>query len=77
MSSDELKYLTESSEHSDIPAYLGINHFNDIEDSLLNVISVLFLTFWMHLKDAPEEERAQYGYEKVGGHFIAKRATGD
>lgn len=74
LSRDKLKALTDGFERGDVPTYLGINHFNEIEDSPLNVISVLFLTFWMHLKDAPGEERAQYGYEKIGGQFIAKRA---
>ena len=74
VSSDELKYFTEGFEQGDAPTYLGINHFNETEDSPLNVISVLFLTFWMNLKDAPEGERTQYGYEKMGGQFIAKRA---
>jgi len=73
-SREELRYFTEGSEPDDIPTYLGINHFNQIEDSPLNIVSVLFLTFWMHLKDASEQERAQYGYEKNGGQFIAKRA---
>ncbi|MFC1981650.1 hypothetical protein ACFLVN_05370 [Chloroflexota bacterium] len=73
-SNQDLKYFTKGVESGGIPTYLGINHFNEIEDSPLNVISVLFLTFWMHLKDAPEDERARYGYEKIGGQFIAKRA---
>jgi len=71
---DELKHLTEDYEQGDSPTYLGINHFNEAEDSLLNVVSVLFLALWMHLKDAPDEERSQYGYEKIGGQFIATRA---
>lgn len=73
-SGKELKYFTEGFEQGKLPTYLGINHFNEIEDSLLNVVSILFLTFWLHLKDAPEEERTQYGYEKNGGQFIARRA---
>jgi len=73
-SSAKLRYFTGSSGPDNIPTYLGINHFNEIEDSPLNVISVLLLTFWMNLKDASEQERAQYGYEKIGGQFIARRA---
>jgi len=73
-SREELKHFTGGSESGDIPTYVGINHFNEIEDSPLNVLSVLFLTFWMNLKNAPEQERAQYGYEKIGGQFIARRA---
>ena len=67
------KQLTEGSEKGGIATYLGINHFNEIEESPLNVISILFLTFWMQLKEAPKLERAQYGYEKMGGQFIARR----
>jgi hypothetical protein len=57
-----------------VPTYHGINHFNEVEDSPLNLISIVFLTFWLHLKDAPEEEREHYGYEKKGGFFVARRA---
>lgn len=71
---DQLKDFTEGSERGDVSTYLGINHFNEVEESFLNVISLLFLSFWMHLKDAPAGERSRYGYEKVGGHFIARRA---
>ena len=71
---DELEHLTERHEHGDSPTYLGINHFNEIEDSLLNAVSILLLTLWMHLKDAPDEEKVHYGYEKAGGQFIARRA---
>lgn len=74
VSSGEIRYFTEGSQQDAIPTYLGVNHFNDIEDSPFNVVSGLFLTFWLNLKGAPEEERAQYGYEKIGGQFIAKRA---
>ncbi len=70
----ELKHFTGGSESGDIPTYLGMNHFNEIEESPLNVLSILFLTFWMSLKEAPELEKAQYGYEKIGGQFIARRA---
>jgi hypothetical protein len=73
-SSDQPKYFTEGFEQGDVPTYLGINHFNEVEDSPLNTLSVLLLTFWMDLKDASEEESVQYGYEKIGGQFIAKRA---
>jgi hypothetical protein len=73
-SSGELRRLTKGSEQGGVPTFLGTNHFNGIEDSPLNIISVLFLTFWMRLTDAPKDERAQYGYEKTGAHFIARRA---
>lgn len=52
VSRDQLKDFTEGSERGDVPTYLGINHFNEVEESFLNVISLLFLSFWMHLKDA-------------------------
>jgi hypothetical protein len=74
VSDDKLEFLTDGSEDGDVPIYLGINHFNEIELSPLNILSVLFLAFWLDLRDAPEDERAQYGYEKTGGHFIAKKA---
>ena len=73
-SREELKQFTGGAESGSTPTYLGINHFNEIEDSPLNVLSVLLLTFWMDLKDAPEEEQARYGYDKIGAQFISRRA---
>lgn len=70
----ELKHLTDGLESGQVSTYQGINHFNEVEDSPLNFISIAFLTFWLRLKDAPQEERAKYGYEKNGGLFIARRA---
>lgn len=75
ISGDKLRELTDGNESGDAPTYLGINHFNEIEESPLNVTSIIFLTFWMSLKDAPESERTAYGYEKNGSNFIAKRAA--
>lgn len=71
---EELESFTNGFEKGKTPTYLGINHFNEIEESVLNVISIFFLTFWMRLKDAPENERVKYGYEKLGGKFIARCA---
>ncbi|MDY6912301.1 MAG: hypothetical protein SVM79_08105, partial [Chloroflexota bacterium] len=68
---DRLKELTGAQVRESGPVYMGINHFNDIEESPLNTISMVVLNFWMNLKDAPEDERARYGYEKVGGNFVA------
>ena len=70
----KLQNLTEGFEKGKAPTYLGINHFNEVEDSPLNIISIIFLTFWLSLQDAPKEERTNYGYEKNGGNFIARRA---
>ncbi|MFC1970947.1 hypothetical protein ACFLV0_03310 [Chloroflexota bacterium] len=71
-SRQELDHFTRGAEQRHIPIYLGLNHFNEVEESPLNAVSILFLTFWMRLKDAPEDEREQYGYEKIGGQFIAR-----
>jgi hypothetical protein len=56
------------------PSFLGINHFERLEQSLVNRFSFSVVTFWMHLQDAPSQERALYGYDKNGGLFIAHRA---
>ncbi|MFC2009401.1 hypothetical protein ACFLT3_00550 [Chloroflexota bacterium] len=74
MNEEELKRLTRGYEKSVSPTYTGINHFNEIDDSPLNAISLAILTFWIKLDKAPSEEKAKYGYEKLGGNFIARRA---
>ena len=71
---DLLRNYTDGFEHSAIPTYLGINHFEKLEDSIINKLSFSVVTFWMHLKDAPQEEKDLYGYNKNGGLFIARRA---
>jgi hypothetical protein len=55
-------------------AFNGINHFHAIEGAALNQAATALLTFLWHLQDAPPEERRRYGYERVGGHFVAHRA---
>ncbi len=72
--SAELSRLTDGYEQGKTPTYLGINLFNEMEESLLNMMSITFLTYWMNLKDASPDERARYGYEKVGAQFIARCA---
>lgn len=71
---DEIKSLTQGHEQGDTPTYKGTNQFNEIEESPLNAIGLIALTFWMKLANASKEERDLYGYEKIGGNFIARRA---
>jgi hypothetical protein len=52
----------------------GINHFNRIEHSPVNIAATSVLTFMWHLQKASDEEQAKYGYELKGGHFAAHRA---
>lgn len=61
-------------ERCETPTCLGINHFNRLEDSAINQLSFSVLTFWMHLKEAPKQERESYGHDRNGGLFIARRA---
>ncbi len=72
--SGDLGNYTEGFERGDAPTYLGINHFTKLEDSVINALSLSILTFWMHLKEAPQEERDLYGHNKDGAFFIARRA---
>ncbi len=65
---------TDGFERGDTPTFLGINHFENLEDSVVNALSVSILTFWMHLKDAPPDEKDRYGHNKDGAFFIARRA---
>ncbi|MDD5093497.1 MAG: hypothetical protein PHV74_03835 [Dehalococcoidia bacterium] len=71
---DELAGMSGEYEKGDVPTFIGINHFNEIDQSPLNAVSLTFLAFWMRLEEAKEGERTRYGYEKEGGHFIARRA---
>jgi hypothetical protein len=70
----ELNFYTEGFEKGDIPTFLGINCFKKYEESFLNMASMVVLTFWMNLKEAPQNERGKYGYDKKGGLFIARKA---
>jgi hypothetical protein len=69
-----LRDYTDGFERGETPTFLGINHFVKLEDSVINMLSLSILTFWMHLKEAPQEERDLYGYDKTGAFFIARRA---
>ena len=71
---DLIRNYTEGFERSAIPTYLGINHFEKLEDSLMNKLSFSVVNFWMHLKDAPPDEKSLFGYDKNGGLFVARRA---
>ena len=69
-----IQRYTEGTVRDDAPTYLGINHFNRLPDSVVNRFSFSVLTFWMHLNDAPKEERELYGHDRDGGLFIARKA---
>lgn len=72
--SGQLSFYTEGFEKGNVPTFLGINCFKEYKESFLNVAGISALTFWMNLKDAPEEEKQKYGYDKKGGLFIAGKA---
>jgi hypothetical protein len=59
---------------AEIKVLRGINHFNRIEGAPVNIAATTLLTFMWHLQKATDEEKAQYGYERKGGHFAAHRA---
>lgn len=69
-----IKHYTEEFERGETPTYLGINHFNKLEESVVNRFSFSVLTFWMNLEEAPQQERELYGHDRNGGLFIARRA---
>ena len=62
----QLSFYTEGFEKGNVPTFLGINCFKEYEESFLNVAGMAALTFWMNLKDAPDEEEKKYGYDKKG-----------
>lgn len=70
----QLRSYTEGFEEENVPTFLGINCFKEYDESLLNLAGMAVLNFWMNLKDAPEEEKQKYGYDKKGGLFIARKA---
>ena len=72
---DALRNYTDAFEKGEIPTYLGINHFEEMKQSVAMLFGYPILVFWMHLKDAPQQERNLYGYEKNGGLFIARQAA--
>ena len=74
ISSEELEFYTQGFEKGHTLTFLGINCFREYEESLLNIASMKVLSFWMRLKDVPEEEKLRYGYDKKGGLFIARKA---
>ena len=74
VSSDLLRSYTDGFEPGETPTYLGINHFVKLEESAVNKLGLSILTFWMHLHDAPQEERDLYKHSKNGALFIAQRA---
>lgn len=74
LSPDAVPDYTGGLNDASVPAFLGINHFEKLEQSLVNRFSFSVVSFWMHLQDAPPQERARYGYDRNGGLFIAQRA---
>lgn len=74
ISPTQLADYTDGIEKGVTPTYLGINHFEKLEESIVNSLSYPLLTFWLHLNDAPPEQKDLYGYDKNGGLFIARRA---
>lgn len=61
-------------EHGETPTYIGINHFNRLEESVMNRLSLSALTFWMGLKEVTPEEKELYGHDRDGGLFLARKA---
>lgn len=54
-------------------AFIGINHFHEIELKALNILAFHVLDLWMSLKPAPPEEQKAFDYEKNGGNFVAAK----
>ncbi|MGH9788477.1 MAG: hypothetical protein ACRD4U_07240 [Candidatus Acidiferrales bacterium] len=69
-----LQRYTDGVEPGSTPTYLGINHFNKLEESVVNKFSFSVLTFWMGLDSASPEERGRYGHDRNGGLFVSRRA---
>jgi hypothetical protein len=72
---DTLRSYTDGFEKGETPTYLGINHFEEMKQSVAMLLGYPILVFWMGLKDAPQQEHELYGYEKNGGLFIARQAA--
>jgi hypothetical protein len=70
-----LRNYTDGFEKGETPTYLGINHFEEMKQSVAMLLGYPILVFWMKLKDAPKPEHELYGYEKNGGLFIARQAA--
>jgi hypothetical protein len=70
-----LRNYTDGFEKGETPTYLGINHFEEMKQSVAMLLGYPILVFWMGLKDAPQQEHDLYGYEKNGGLFIARQAA--
>jgi hypothetical protein len=69
-----IQRYTEGTVRDHAPTYVGINHFNQLPDSVVNQFTFSVLSFWMHLKEAPKEEKDLYGHDRDGGLFIARKA---
>ena len=73
ISASELERVSGSAHEAPL-ARSGINHFNKINFQPGNLASFHFLTWWMSLEPAPEQEQQRFGHERNGAHFIAARA---
>src|SRR5208282_2614558 len=74
LSNDAVRDYTGGLVDTSKPCFLGINHFEKLEQSLTNRLSFSAVTFWFHAQNAPPQEQATYGYNKNGGMFVAQRA---
>jgi hypothetical protein len=72
--SEILMRYTDGIETGAAPTCLGINHFDRLDESTINQLSLSVLTLWMHLKQSPPEERDLYGHDRDGGLFVARKA---
>lgn len=74
MTGDDRANVVGGTVPADIRVLRGINHFNRIPGAPVNIAANTLLTFMWHLQKATDAEKAQYGYDRKGGHFAAHRA---
>jgi hypothetical protein len=74
MTEADRRQIVGDSVPADVPVFRGINHFNVLENRILNVGLTEVLTFMWRLKQATEAERLQLGYDRNGGHYAGHRA---
>jgi len=56
-----LRNYTDGFEKGETPTYLGINHFEEMKQSVAMLLGYPIPVFWMGLKGAPQQEQEQYG----------------
>ena len=59
----------------DLAVYRGINNFNIIEGSVVNIAFNELLKFMWEMQEASEANQLKYGYVRSGGHFASYRAA--